>query len=308
MKNVIIAILIFIFPCYIYGQYLETISLGFNTLNTIIDRQEFKYSYININGYSQYIITSVDYDGRGLNIYLNSLDEIEDNRFFTYRLFESFNPKLYSKIYFEKRKNNLEIIEYVECEYNIGYPTKENHIMTHRYDNEGFIENIFERHIAGYWNTSERIESQDNGIVVYFRNAGEIRRYYNIPEHEQLDFFLTTFVNKIFEMLNFKYTTGQYQLDIYKTDYENLFNSEIDTPTIIDILGSRTKRELAIIRNCLYANHNYNFRNEEWKYFFQKYYKRNYQGFLTEQEALNSFTNNERWLLNLIIECENNIP
>jgi hypothetical protein len=63
---------------------------------------------------------------------------------------------------------------------------------------------------------------------------------------------------------------------------------------------------LAILRNCLYANHGYIFRSEEWLSFFRKYYDTNYQGSKTEQEVQNAFSRNEKWLLDTIIEIEKN--
>ena len=299
-----------LFPGYIHAQYLDFLSLGYNTLITKINNEEYRDTFININGYSQYTIRSHTYRGE-TNHGLTFLYESELDRCFELGLFGYFNPEQYNRNYYEKKTTDTGIKQFVEYSYYIGYGISEISTKTYRFNNEGFIENITEHHDAGYWNTSERIVPEDNGIMLYFRNAGETRKYYNIQEKEQLDFFLNIFVKNIFQMLNFRFVggnnRGRNQLDIYRTDYENLRNSMEYKPVIVDILENMTKRELAIIRNSLYANKNYNFRAEEWRTFFQNYYNSNYRGFLAEQDVLNTFSDNEKWLLNLILEFERNI-
>jgi hypothetical protein len=299
-----------------YDSYLEFISLGYNSLKIIGDGWKTTSNkdgvvvehFININGYSQYIVSGSagDKGEIGYN-HLNILFKKEPKRWYSLDLFQSLDRELfYSRSYYEKIVLDTERKAFAEFEYYIGYGASENARKEYKFNSENFIENITEYSTAGYWNTSEQIKKLDNGIMVYFRNNDETRNYYNIQEDKLLDCFLSVFVEKIFLMINFGYITGRNQLDVYKTDYELLRDNKEHTPLIIDILCNMTKKELAIIRNCLYANHNYNFKNEEWSYFFRKYYNQNYQGRLTEQETLRYFTDNEKWLLDIIIETENN--
>jgi hypothetical protein len=288
-----------------YNSYLEFVSLGYNSLKRIgYDRDsEENYSFINIDGYSHYIIgSSVGFRGE-TGYSLTFFFEKEPGKWFPLNLFRSLNTGLfYSREYYENMTTDKDIKIFIEFEYYIGYDHYENGRKEYKFNSENFIENITEYSTAGYWYTSGQIEKLDNGIMVYSRTTNEIRRYYNIHEEEILGYFLEIFVDKIFLMLNS--FIGGNQIRIYRTDYELLYNNEEYTPFIIDLLNNMTKRELAILRNCIYANHDYIFSNKEWISFFQKYYNKNYQGRKTEQEALNAFSSNEKWLLDMIINIE----
>jgi hypothetical protein len=292
-----------------YNSFLDLISLGYNSLNNRNTMSTYMDNYIdnfiNINGYSQYIIRSIPY--RGEIIYdMTFFFEKEPDKWFSLGLFGLVINESYTRNYLQNMTTNADEKIFVEYGYYLDFNIAEKNRYEYKFNSENNIENISEYSTAGYWNTSEQIEQHDNGIMVHFRNANETRRYYNVQEEELLDYFLKIFVQKILMMLNKQLTDGRDQLDVYRTEYEFLHSSKEHTPEITDILCNMTKRELAILRNCLYAKHNYYFRNEEWKEFFQKYYDRNYQGQLTEEEALSEFTDNEKWLLGMIIEIENN--
>jgi hypothetical protein len=66
------------------------------------------------------------------------------------------------------------------------------------------------------------------------------------------------------------------------------------------------KHELAVIRNCLFAKHRYDFQIQYWKELFTTYYSQYYKGIYTDSEVMEQFTDDERWLMDLIIEYENN--
>jgi hypothetical protein len=71
-------------------------------------------------------------------------------------------------------------------------------------------------------------------------------------------------------------------------------------------LKNRTKEELAIIRNCLYASHNYSFQTARWRDFMLKYYDPNYKGTYSNQEVMDRFSESDRSLLELILKYEKN--
>jgi hypothetical protein len=81
-------------------------------------------------------------------------------------------------------------------------------------------------------------------------------------------------------------------------DVNELYNK------IIPIIGGRTARELAIFRNCLYAIKGYKFANSTWTDFFNDYLA-GYIGQFSNDKVTEMFTDNEKWLLNLVIQHEN---
>ncbi|MDR1212159.1 MAG: YARHG domain-containing protein [Spirochaetaceae bacterium] len=89
-------------------------------------------------------------------------------------------------------------------------------------------------------------------------------------------------------------------LRTYKEDYER--NNEASY--IIRFLRCGTAEELAILRNCIFAKYGYNFQTRKWLDFFNTYYASNYRGALTNSEVLALLTEEERWLLNLILQYE----
>jgi hypothetical protein len=85
----------------------------------------------------------------------------------------------------------------------------------------------------------------------------------------------------------------------------NLFRMREDPVTGFQkYLPYFTKYELAIIRNCLFAKHGYDFQTEPWKRFMETYYSSNYKGMYTNAEVLERFSDNEKGLLNSILEYE----
>jgi predicted PolB exonuclease-like 3'-5' exonuclease len=138
----------------------------------------------------------------------------------------------------------------------------------------------------------ERIEHNNQGITVYLsltrRDYDFQRRYYNISRTELLDKFLEKYVELI--------CTVNDMINGYRN--VNELNSFV-TP----LLQGRTIRELAIFRNCLYAIKGYKFANSTWTDFFNKYLN-NYRAQFSNAEVTAMFTNNEKLLLDLIIQYE----
>jgi hypothetical protein len=141
------------------------------------------------------------------------------------------------------------------------------------------------------YGTSERIEQNNQRILIdlNFNSGGNIQvMYYNVSMNEVLDLFLKNYIKLIIqanEMVN---------------DHNINENQEYITP----LLQGRTTRELAIFRNCLYAIKGYKFTNSTWTEFFNKYLH-GYNARYSNDEVMALFTENEKWLLNLIIQYEN---
>jgi hypothetical protein len=148
--------------------------------------------------------------------------------------------------------------------------------------------------------TLERVEQNNQSITIYYsidsigyENRDFSERYYNISRTELLDIFLKKYVEMICEINNIENNN--------KNDYnfENNYDAYISL-----LIRSRTSRELAIFRNCLYAIKGYRFANSTWAEFFNKYLD-GYNGQYTNDEVTAMFTENEKWLLDLIIQNEN---
>jgi hypothetical protein len=164
----------------------------------------------------------------------------------------------------------------------------------------GGVEHKFENGRLVYWaltydfqpfTTLERIEQNSQGITIYYKESGENFqcKYYNIPRMELLDLYLKKYVWIICatnEMVN---------------EYDNV---NVIYDSIIPLLQGRTPRELAILRNCLYAVKGYRFANSTWTDFFNKYLD-GYRGRFSNDEVTAMFTKNEKWLLDLVIQHEN---
>jgi hypothetical protein len=141
------------------------------------------------------------------------------------------------------------------------------------------------------YGTSERIEQNNQRIIIdiNFRSGGKFQvMYYNVPRNEVLDLFLKNYLKLIVEA----------------NEMVNNHNIDENQRYITPLLQGRTARELAIFRNCLYAIKGYRFSNSSWTDFFNKYLD-GYNGLYTNDEVMAMFTENEQWLLNLIIQYEN---
>jgi hypothetical protein len=105
-----------------------------------------------------------------------------------------------------------------------------------------------------------------------------------------------------------------------------------EIPLVKLLISQLKKHELSIMRNLLFARHNYAFRTEFWQDFMNTYYPKSYGGIwplssyrreegisfmenfyhgdyiglYTESEIINKFDLFEQRLLEIIIEYENN--
>jgi hypothetical protein len=150
---------------------------------------------------------------------------------------------------------------------------------------------------------------------------------YNSPENEIEHIYLTLFVKYMLRLINLEHwmSTVRYNETTYKIE-----------PIIESLISNLKKYELSIIRNLLFARHNYAFRTEFWQDFMNTYYPKSYivqegqiwipdrsktedwinfmdsyyhgdyVGLYTESEVISQFNWFERHLLEIIIEYENN--
>jgi hypothetical protein len=97
---------------------------------------------------------------------------------------------------------------------------------------------------------------------VFFSDSISIK-YYNIPAIEMEQKYLTEFVKDIIVILHPAYVSALKDLkDAVNVRYEGF----------LMYLPHFTKDELAIIRNCLFAQRGYKFKSAYWKQFMETYY------------------------------------
>ena len=172
-----------------------------------------------------------------------------------------------------------------------GYSTSEGFNEIWRIQNNRLI------HAEWIWPDGRRtlykeITYNSNGLTVTFN--GFTRYFYDIPEIELIDIFLQKYVNDIFELL----LNNNNLTRIRNNNNANRYND------ILKLLSILKKQELAIIRNCIFAKYQYSFQTQYWKDFINKYYLNNYNGIYTNAETMEKLSENEKWLLDLIIEYE----
>jgi hypothetical protein len=142
-----------------------------------------------------------------------------------------------------------------------------------------------------------KIINENDMIILIYTNG--IVKYYNTPEYEIEHKYLRLFVKNIIRIINSIYLhsiksnefTSSFRLDFFEF-FEYM-------------LPNFKKQELAIIRNLLFARHNYAFQTTFWRDFIKMYYPENYVGVYTELEVMNQFNWFEEWILDLIINYEN---
>jgi hypothetical protein len=142
----------------------------------------------------------------------------------------------------------------------------------------------------------ESIEQSEERIIITVRSVDDPARifrltYHNIPANEVLDLFYRRYIQlicSVVEMVNITY---------YANDISNVVSL---------VLQGRTARELAIFRNTLFAMRGLRFQTQAWTDFFTQHLA-GYNGRYTSDEVIAMFTENEYWLLNVIIQHENRL-
>jgi hypothetical protein len=132
-------------------------------------------------------------------------------------------------------------------------------------------------------------QNRISDMVLELTGGRHYTKYYNIPEFEVEQKYVTEFTQSMITIVS----------------HGSLFRMREDPVTGFQTyLPYFTNYELAIIRNCLFAKHGYDFQTEPWKKFIETYYSPHYKGMYTNAEVLERFSEDETWLLNLIVEYE----
>ena len=268
---------------------IKFLSMGFNasSVDFTATRSDFSDGYFSYNsfyfygyeGYSEAIMSiSDDY----IELSTNKLDTFYPQQLLRYML----SPHSYTQY---QGQNN-----------SIGYSTWTGAAV------EAGMEYKFEDNKLVYWarssdyepySTLEKIEQHQDSIIIRVSDERGIflNKYFNIPDDELLDLFLKKYVKLICEYNDIA------------NEYDNLdeFQKFIDySYYIMSLLGGRTARELAIFKNCLFAIKGCRFENSEWTAFFEKYLE-GYKGYYTDEAVMTMFTENEKGLLDLVVQFEN---
>jgi hypothetical protein len=162
--------------------------------------------------------------------------------------------------------------------YQGGFTGPEGDGLLYETDRNGRM--ISARYIGRYRETvtaARSVRYNSNGSITVDFGDWTVR-FHNISEQELVDKYLTIFTKSTLQYLD-----------------------EIGDLT----LQGRTKEELAIIRNLIFAKYNYNFQTPKWRQFMITYYDKNYQGLYSNQEVMDMLNENERRLLERIIYYEN---
>jgi hypothetical protein len=264
---------------------IKFMSMGFNAQTDWRgDTELYFYGY---DDYSEAII--YDYDGRFPYIELSTknLGTFYPNGHIEHG-FSSYTFRRYTG-----QNNSIGYSRYIPTQGSIDMEYKlENSRLVYWARGEGLD------HGRTPYTILKRIEQNNQSITIHYSTTFDDRsfseRYYNISRTELLDIFLKKYLEIICEIIDIGNTNRKY-------DYNFEDNYNVYIPALIE---GRTARELAIFRNCLYAMKGYRFANPTWTEFFNKYLN-GYNGQYTIDEVTAMFTDNEKWLLNLVMQHEN---
>jgi hypothetical protein len=249
----------------VFGQYFDYVSLGYNTIETTRSDGGVTIKYL--------LLDNPLYSK--LAIYTYGLPQPT-------LMFEENDGK-----YIHVRYVNQDMPDYSYTEMEEGYYFLNKHEIWRMENNRLIYVRIFHDDAPFdyiYRETfAEKIEYAQSALTVYLTD-GMIYKYYNIPENELIDIFMAKIVNEMIHIIN--------NVDRY-----------INTADIEIILRNMTPRELAIFRNSIFAKYSYSFQTPNWIEFFNNYIV-DYSGKYTNAEVMEQLTDNEKWLLDLIIKYE----
>jgi hypothetical protein len=258
-KYILFVITFIVLTSSVFGQYFDYVSLGYNTTETIRDNGEINIHY--------YLTKNTDYSKMAIYPWGGEDLMFEEN----------INDYIYIR-YFEGIRSFYSYRKLNEGYYSMGLS------QIRRIINGKLV--YVELDSDGEKTFASKIEYTETDLTVYLDN-GFKTRYYNIPENQLLDKFLTLFVKNVFYIID--------NISNYRSNYED---------DILSLLRNLKQKELAIFRNCLFAKHQYTFQQPIWKEFIIKYYNNSYHGIYSNSEVIDRFNDNERWLLNLIQQYE----
>jgi chorismate mutase len=266
-------------------------------------------------------------------IYVNSISEVvqflsmgfNTMEWNNYKTYYFYGYKDYSEaiIRFNPNQSDMELSTVISSnshpDFTLEYSQGEYLRYVGKYDSIGYYykqpngdygyyrEYAFEDGRLVYWATynrtegenpvphlvSNRIEQNSQSIKIYYDRSGvlDCDSYYNIPRTELLDIFLEKYIKLICEIVD-------------KMNDKINESNNVDE-SLLTLIKERTPRELAIFRNCLYAIKGYKFADSTWEEFFNKYLE-GYKAEYSDNEVIEMFTDNEKWLLYLILRYENN--
>jgi hypothetical protein len=279
MKNLIFFIIIFsfiqinIFPneeAYDPREYLMYVSFGYNAVETAYDDGDKSTDFYMLNNplYSNVRIMDFDYGVEDTSLLSPILGSTR------YHLMAGYieNDSTYLK---EWPLTNA--LKHYYDYYRGGYTGPEGAGFQYKTENGKMVSAWYiHRYREGETYADSIKYRPDGSVIVDFGRF--TMRFYNIPEKELIKRYLTAFTQATKQHLN--------RLDD-------------------EALQGRTKEELAIIRNCLFAKYNYNFQTKKWKVFMTDYYDKNYKGINSNQEVMNMLNEREKKLLERIIYYEN---
>lgn len=278
IKRLILFIIIFsfiqfnIFPdeeAYDPREYLEYVSFGYNAVETVYgDDKSTDFYLVNKPLYSNVRIMDFDYgveDSSPLAPILGST---------RYHLMTGYIEYGHA---FLKEWPFTDALKHYYDRYQDGYTGPEGAGMQYETGNGIMISAWYIHRYREGKTYAKSIKYRPDGSLIVDFGRWSVR-FYNITEKELIGRYLTAFTQATKQHLN-----------------------------ILDdnALQGRTKEELAIIRNCLFAKYNYNFQSQKWKIFMTDYYDRNYQGKYSSQEVMDMLNEREKKLLERIIYYEN---
>ena len=256
------------------SEIMSFLSFGFNARHETRGKTSYDYYYFfGFDGYSEALI----YNDRWVEFGIGSMTFYPNGR-----IANGFPPYEYRR--YTGQDNSAGYERMIPTQGYMG----EEHILS----NNGKLVYIAQTDARQPLMIADKIEHTAQSLTVYYTYNGiSFRdRYYDIDRAQLLNLFLEGYVALI----------GEIHAMVNEGGYERGRLSEIIEP----VFQRRTTRELAIFRNCLYAIKGMRFTTASWADFFNQYLPA-YRAQYTNAEVTTMFNDNERWLLNLVIEQEN---
>jgi hypothetical protein len=266
---------------YPISDVMKFLSMGFNTKDEVINTQDDEIVYYT----NYYFYGYKDYSEALINENSISLSTGEPGAFYPYALLgHNLGPIVYERY----NTGTQSVVGYIHYAYATGFFIEEHEEI------DGKLVYWALKDTFEIFFSSDNIEQKEDEIIVHLNGESVIYqyRYYNISQKELLDIFLNRYLDFICNVNKF------------------ILNENIDTDKLDDVLipllQGRTARELEIFRNCLFAKKGLKFQTQIWTDFFNEYLN-GYNGKYTNEEVMAMFTNNEKYLLDLIKKYENRI-
>jgi len=275
MKKIGIIFIFFMMNSFLFSksEVIRFLSLGFNSVD--MSGHHLTHYFFGFEGYSEAIIF-------GSSILLS----IGDGLFYSdMHIRQRSPPRMH--YFFHGSNDNVSL--------NWNLPGVGQAGLIKRFENDRLV--YWASGYRDWWvgTILESIVQDDQRIIIRKRFVNDLSEnifqaiYHNIPANELLALFYRRYVELIRSVIE---TVNDY------SDISNISNE------ISLLLQGRTARELSIFRNTLFAMRGLTFQTQAWTNFFTQYLV-GYNGRYTNDEVIAMFTENEYWLLNMIIQHEN---